>query len=91
MAESPVRVYYGEDPRLAQSVIGRLRQEITDRASQVARGLAGDWGDYQRRVGVIEGLNEAVKIAEQAEKDLRGEPDARLSKNVVLQVRKYGA
>lgn len=79
MAESPVRAYYGDDPRLAQTLIGRLKLEINDKASQVARGLADDWGDYQRRVGVIEGLNEAVRIAEQTEKDLRGEPDARRS------------
>jgi hypothetical protein len=71
MAESPVRVYYSEDPRFAQLFVGRLQQEISTRGSQVIRGLAEDWGDYQRRVGVIEGLSEAVRIAEQTDKDLR--------------------
>ena len=65
---SPVRAYYGDDPRLAGRLEARLKQEINEYAGQLARGLADDWPDYKERVGVIKGLERAVEIAQEIAK-----------------------
>jgi hypothetical protein len=77
MADSPVRVFYQDDPRLAHTLVGRLHKEIAEKSEQVARGLAEDHEDYKSRVGYIMGLQRAVDMAENIDKELREDTDAR--------------
>lgn len=38
------------------------------RVQYLTSGSAQDWGDYQRRVGVLEGIDEALHVCEDIEK-----------------------
>ena len=71
LPESPVRCYYDDDPRVSRALVSRLNREISERACQVARGLADDWGNYKERCGFIQGLEWAKEIAEETEKKMR--------------------
>ena len=52
-----------------------LRKQLTDRRvaliEQMSEGYARDWADYQRRVGVMEGLTAAIEICDEMEKQER--------------------
>ena len=52
-----------------------LRKLLTDRRAaliaQMGEGYARDWADYQRRVGVIEGLAFAIESCDEMEKQER--------------------
>jgi hypothetical protein len=64
-----------------EDVIGRVRQppklslrrhlilERDKRTVALADGFVADWPDYMKRVGFIAGLNEAIAMCEQAEKE----------------------
>ncbi len=41
-------------------------------AKYLAEGKAADWADYQRRVGVLEGLSRARQLADQLAADTVG-------------------
>ncbi len=41
---------------LSQFLIGRLRELMNDHADHVSTGACKDFSDYQKMVGVIEGL-----------------------------------
>jgi hypothetical protein len=71
LPESPVRAYYDGDPRLNRALQASLNREIAEKSEQVARRLAGDWGDYCERCGFIAGLKRAAEIAAETEKQLR--------------------
>lgn len=48
------------------SVLAELiKAERTKEAQHLADGKASDWADYQRRVGVLEGLMRARTLADQ--------------------------
>lgn len=79
MAESPIRVYYADDPRLAHTLAGSLRKEIAEKSIQLTRGMAEDWADYKGRSEYIKGLQRAVDLAENIETELRGDRDVRRS------------
>lgn len=72
MAQRPsaVRLFADDHPTLARTVKAKLVDRRSELGVQMAEGYASDWPDYNRRAGVIKGLNEAIEICEQAEKDL---------------------
>ncbi len=49
-----------------------IRKRLTERQDELARMLAGgyavDWADYRHRVGLILGLQEAIDICAEIEK-----------------------
>jgi hypothetical protein len=47
--------------RFADALIRELEGKATALAEEIGRGAAADWPDYQRRVGMVRGLDEAVK------------------------------
>ena len=51
---------------------GLIADERNKEAKYLADGKAADWADYQRRVGVLEGLNRARDLAKQLAEDAVG-------------------
>ena len=49
-----------------------IQVERNKEAQHLSDGKAADWGDYQRRVGVLEGLNRARDLAKQLAEDTVG-------------------
>lgn len=67
-APASIRVTASDHGRLPSTLRGRLER----RAAELLDGLAyaSDWADYRQRVGVINGIGEAIEICAQIEKDL---------------------
>lgn len=73
MAQPQAVHYFAPDnPALANTVRVRIEKRIAELGAQLAYGSAADWGDYQRRVGVIKGLEEARELCVEIDKDQRG-------------------
>jgi len=58
-----------DSPRVLGAVRQRLSAAIEERVKQVADGFAKDWGDYQRRIGRLEGARDALTILDEIERD----------------------
>ena len=73
--ESPsaVRLFAFEHPSLARGLRAKLQQRQAELIGAVGTGYAQDWADYKKRIGVIEGLGEAIEACKQAENELTGE------------------
>lgn len=69
MSESGARIYAIEHPASSRTLLGKLeelrREELTKLVS------ATDWPNYQKRLGVIEGLRVAMTLCEDIEKQER--------------------
>lgn len=46
-----------------------VAEAIRERAEQLGKGMAKDWGDYQKRVGVIEGYTGLERIITELTED----------------------
>jgi hypothetical protein len=55
--------------RLHQVLLELIKEERNKEATFLAEGKALDWGDYQRRVGILEGLARARQLADQLAHD----------------------
>lgn len=72
MAEAEAfRTFALDTPFTARTLHARLSQMKDDLSGQVADGYAKDWADYCRRIGVIEGLELAMEICVDVEKQER--------------------
>lgn len=49
-----------------------IKTERTKEAQHLADGKAADWADYNKRVGILEGLARAREIANQLAEDVVG-------------------
>ena len=58
--------------RFHSVLAGLIADERNKEAKYLADGKAADWADYQRRVGVLEGLNRARDLAKQLAEDAVG-------------------
>ncbi len=65
-----VRIFALDHPQVARTLRGRLMKRQADLVTQLGVGNAEDFADYKARVGVIKGLQEAVEMCEQANKEL---------------------
>lgn len=70
MADSALRLYAENHPALAGTLRVRLEARRSELIKQNGEGYSQDWSDYKHRAGVIQGLQDAIDICEQAEKDL---------------------
>jgi hypothetical protein len=70
-AASAFRLFSLDHPHLARTLRAKLHKRQGEFAAQLAGGLADDWPDYKHRSGVIQGLQEAIEMCEQEEKELR--------------------
>lgn len=64
-----VRTIGRDDPRLPQTLRGKLSARQTQLMTQLASGSAEDWPDYKHRAGVIRGLQEAMDICTEIERE----------------------
>ncbi len=64
-----VEIFPLDHPRMARTLAGRLEKRRLELQAQLANGNAEDWPDYKERVGVIRGLQDAINIAGELEKD----------------------
>jgi len=46
----------------------KLEFRRAELAAAISGGLASDWANYQRRVGVLEGIDEALQVCEDIDK-----------------------
>lgn len=56
-----------DSPRVIGTVRKRLTEAVDDRTKHLTQGLAKDWGDYQRRLGRLEGVREGLEILDAVE------------------------
>ncbi len=68
-SQPAVELYALDHPRMARTIAGRLEKRRIELMAQLAEGNAADWPDYKERVGVIRGLQNAIDIAGELEKD----------------------
>lgn len=59
-------VFTLDNPQAARTIRTRLNQLRADRLSELV--VAQDWPDYKRRVGVLEGIDEALHVCDDIEK-----------------------
>jgi hypothetical protein len=59
------QMYALDAPQSLRTIKARLEKIKDERISELA--LAQDWPDHKRRVGVIEGINEALRVCEELE------------------------
>lgn len=66
-----LQIYSLDHPQIARTLRAKLIKRRQELGSALADGYAEDWGDYKGRAGVIKGLDEAIAICEQVEKEGR--------------------
>ncbi|WP_424318201.1 hypothetical protein [Candidatus Methylomirabilis sp.] len=54
---------------MARTIKMVLEKRRTDLVGLMAEGNVSDWADYQRRVGVIQGIDEALRVCDDLEKE----------------------
>lgn len=72
-ASSAVRLYAEDHPVLARRLRDKLEHAKAELLINLAAGYASDWADYKYRVGQVAGLDAAVKLAIETDKELNGE------------------
>lgn len=73
MVAGNVRYYTSDHPQIHRTVRGALEKRRRELVEQIASGTAQDWGDYNKRTGVIRGIDEALQICIEAETKLNKE------------------
>ena len=62
-------VYALDSPQAARTFRARLEKRKNELQSYILTGDVMDWADYRRRVGVIEGIDEALRVCDDLEKE----------------------
>ena len=62
-------VYGIDSPKVARTVKAKLEARRQELALPIIYGQANDWADYQRRVGVLQGIDEALRVCDDIEKE----------------------
>lgn len=68
MAETGFSVYSLDHAHHVRTIKKKLTEIRATHALDLASGLAQDWADYQRRVGRLEGIDEALHVCEDIER-----------------------
>ena len=58
-----------DTPRVARTIRGKLERRRAELAEFIVQGTVMDWADYKRRVGVLEGIDEALRVCDDIEKE----------------------
>lgn len=74
-ASSAFRLYAEDHPVLARRLRDKLEHAKAILLLDIASGYAADWADYKHRVGQVAGLDAAIKLAIETDKELNGEPN----------------
>jgi hypothetical protein len=62
------QVSQDDHPRLAGHLLSRLQKQRAEMIENIAKNLAQDFPEYKRLCGVIEGLDIAISLAEEAKR-----------------------
>ena len=62
-------VYGIDSPKQARTLKSLLLKRRDFLASAIVDGAVADWADYQRRVGAIDGIDEALRVCDDLEKE----------------------
>lgn len=62
------RTFAVDTPYAARTLRTKIIKRRSELAAQMADGYARDWADYQRRVGVMDGLTVAIELCAEMEK-----------------------
>lgn len=68
----PVRLYVEDDHRLPRTVERELTKHRASLVEGLMTGSAKDFAEYREKVGEIRGLDIAIRICQDAKKDLSG-------------------
>lgn len=68
---SGFRVYALDHEQHARTIKQRLMQIRATRVEFLADGAATDWAHYQRLIGFLQGIDEALQICDEIEKQER--------------------
>ena len=66
--DSGFSVYALDHAHHVRTIKKKLTEIRAERAYDLGSGLAQDWADYRRRVGVLEGIDEALRVCEDIER-----------------------
>lgn len=67
---SGFNVYALDSPQVARTIRRRIEQERAEYAVLLSQpNIVKDWDDYQRRIGLIEGLDIALRTCEEVERE----------------------
>lgn len=66
----PVKEFMGDHIRLSGTLLNLLRQERAEAAAALVAGGVKDFAEYRNRCGFIEGLDVAIALCEQSQKQL---------------------
>lgn len=64
-------VFAVDSPRALRTIKVKLTASRNALAESIAEGSVTDWAHYQRSVGTIAGLDEAIRLCEEIEKQER--------------------
>lgn len=67
---SAVRLYVPDHPALVLTVRARIETQRKILIEQLGTGYASSWDDYNRRSGVIQGMDEALELIAKVEKEM---------------------
>lgn len=62
-------LYALDSPQVARTIKKVLEKRRADLADYIVAGDVLDWSDYRRRVGLIEGIDEALRVCDDLEKE----------------------
>lgn len=71
MADQAFTMFAVDSPRTLRTIKDKLTKSRNGLAESIAEGSVTDWAHYQRSVGTIAGLDEAVRLCEEIEKQER--------------------
>lgn len=66
---SGLNIYALDSPQAARTIRAKLEKVRADKVGFIADGQVADWADYQRRVGVLQGIDEALRVCDDLEKE----------------------
>lgn len=66
----PVTEFRGDHERLARTLLQKLTLARQEQADAIVKGGPKDFPEYRNRLGVIEGLDTAIALCEQAQRQL---------------------
>lgn len=65
-----VHYFVPNNPVVARTLRQKLAARVAELSEQLGSGSAQDWADYNRKVGCIWGLTDAIAECERVEKDM---------------------
>lgn len=69
MSGDAFSVYAMDTPQGARTIKARLLKRKSELSDYIVAGEVQDWPDYKRRVGVLEGIDEALRVCDDIEKE----------------------